>query len=216
MFTPALPDLGEAKPRRRPSSSTTEMSISPATTTNVRPNASETDEDVRRHEVEQVRRAGGRSSRASSSRPRPRGSGRRAAPPSARHARLRDSCAPRSRHRRLRRASAGNSGPAAPAQVSWSRFVTSASIVTATTIAVPSKKIFQNSEILQQCEAVVDRRDEQRAEDAPSTVPEPPKTFTPPITTAVTTSSSKPLPATASTLAKRAANMKPPSPPARR
>ena len=49
---------------------------------------------------------------------------------------------------------------------------------------------------LEQREAVVDRRRRAvRRASAPRTVPEPPKTFTPPITTAVTTSSSKPVPA---------------------
>ena len=47
---------------------------------------------------------------------------------------------------------------------------------------------------------------------APRTVPEPPKTLTPPITQAVTTSNSNPCAETALTVAKRADHMKPPSP----
>ena len=47
---------------------------------------------------------------------------------------------------------------------------------------------------------------------APRMLPEPPKTFTPPITTAVTTANSNPVAEVASTPANRAANMNPPSP----
>ena len=88
----------------------------------------------------------------------------------------------------------------------------SASTVTAATIAVPSKKIFQNSEIFRSVKPLSIVATSSAPSVAPRTVPEPPKTLTPPITTAVTTSNSKPRPATASTLAKRAANMKPPRP----
>ena len=69
--------------------------------------------------------------------------------------------------------------------------MTSASIVTATTIAVPLKNIFQNSDSFSSVKpsCIVATRIAPRV--APSTVPEPPKTLTPPITTAVTASNSR-------------------------
>ena len=84
--------------------------------------------------------------------------------------------------------------------------------MTATTIAVPSKKIFQNSENLSSVKPLSITATSSAPSVAPRIVPEPPNTFTPPITTAVTTSSSKPLAELVSTFAKRTANMKPPSP----
>jgi len=97
-------------------------------------------------------------------------------------------------------------------RVSWSRCLKSASIVTATTIATPWKKIFQNSEIRRSVKPLLIVATRSAPNVTPRIVPEPPKTLTPPMTTAVTTSNSKPRPAIASTLAKRAANMNPPRP----
>src|SRR5262249_35717436 len=109
---------------------------------------------------------------------------------------------------RMRRASARR----CRRNASCRRCLKIASNVTATTIAVPSKKIFQNSEIRSSVKPLSIVATRSAPSVAPSTVPDPPKTLTPPITTAVTTSSSKLRPATASTLANRAANRKPPSP----
>src|SRR5207253_6479256 len=108
------------------------------------------------------------------------------------HASTVPSCAASSSARRRRRS------------ISCRRCVIRASIVTATTIAVPSKKIFQNSEIFRSVKPSLIVATRIAPSTAPRTVPEPPNTLTPPMTTAVTTSNSKPLPATASTLAKRA------------
>ena len=84
--------------------------------------------------------------------------------------------------------------------------------MTATTIAVPSKKIFQNSEKRSSVKPLSITATSSAPSMAPSTLPDPPNTLTPPITTAVTTMNSNDVPDVASTPPKRAANMKPPTP----
>ena len=90
--------------------------------------------------------------------------------------------------------------------------MTSASIVTAATIAKPWNAIFQNGLTLSSVKPSSITPMKSAPRTAPSTVPTPPKTLTPPITTAEITSNSNPDPEAALTFAKRAAYMNPPSP----
>ena len=189
----------------------TEMSISPAMTTNVRPNASS---PMKTYGVTRSSRFAALEEEARE-RPAPdpgrRGSARRAAPPSA-----------RARAERCRSTRAHGS-----ASCSCERATRPVGAGAGVLEALRDERVDRDrdddrralEEDLpelrdpQQREAVVDRRDEQGAEHAPRIVPEPPKTLTPPITTAVMTSSSKPrAPRSRRRSRSATANMKPPSP----
>ena len=79
-------------------------------------------------------------------------------------------------------------------------------------MANPWNAVFQNSLILSSVKPFSITAMRSAPSAAPSTVPTPPNTLTPPMTTAEITSNSNPEPDEALTPAKRAANMNPPSP----